>query len=165
MTAEGWSARNPAFEAVVRESFSRQRHMGSLGARISAIAPGVLHIAAPYDPAFTQQNGFWHGGAIASLADSACGYAAYTLAAPGTDVLAVEFKMNLLAPAMGTSFEARGQVLRPGRTLTVCRADVWALQDGTEVMVATMLSTLIIRPIGDAGPRESRPLHHSLVPP
>ena len=140
-----WSPKNPAFEAVVRESFSRQALMSTLGATITHLAPGEVHLAAPYAPAFTQQNGFWHAGAIASLADSANGYAAFTLAAPGTDVLAVEFKINLLAPARGESFLAAGRVVRPGRTLTVCQADVFARTAGTETLIATMLSTVIVR--------------------
>ncbi|HEY6059316.1 MAG TPA: PaaI family thioesterase, partial [Gemmatimonadales bacterium] len=98
---------------------------------------------------FSQQNGFWHAGAMASLADSANGYAAFSLAPAGTDVLAVEFKINLLAPAEGEAFRAEGRVLRPGRTLTVCRADVFGISGGDSRLVATMLSTIIIRPLTD----------------
>jgi uncharacterized protein (TIGR00369 family) len=100
----------------------------------------------PYAPAFCQQNGYMHAGAIASAADSANGYAAYSLAPPGTDVLAVEFKINLLAPAQGASFLARGRVLRAGRRLTVCQADVLAMGGAESLLVATMLSTIIVRP-------------------
>ncbi len=138
--------RNPAFDAVVRESFSRQAMMATLGARITRLAPGAVDLTAPFAPAFTQQNGFWHAGAIASLADSANGYAAFTLAAPATDVLAVEFKINLLAPALGDHFVAEGRVVRPGRTLTVCQADVYGVTGGERTHLATLLSTLIIRP-------------------
>lgn len=140
-----WEPRNPAYEAAVRESFARQAMMTTLGAGIAHIAPGEVHLAAPYAPGFAQQNGFWHAGAIASLADSANGYAAFTLAPPGTDVLAVEFKINLLAPALEESFLATGRVLRPGRTLTVCAADVFARTVGAETLVAMMLSTIITR--------------------
>jgi acyl-coenzyme A thioesterase PaaI-like protein len=94
-------AKDPAYETRVRESFSRQTHMTTLGVKIVFIAPGELHLALPFAPQFCQQNGFLHAGAIASVADSANGYAAYTLAPPDTDVLAVEFKINLLAPARG----------------------------------------------------------------
>jgi len=135
------------YEARVRESFSRQPLMATLGATIAFIAPGELHIAMPYAAQFTQQNGFLHAGAIASVADSANGYAAFTLAPPDTDVLAVEFKINLLAPARGVSFLACGRVLRPGRTLTVCQADVFAIAPHERTLVATMLSTIIIRPV------------------
>lgn len=124
--------------------------MATLGATIAFIAPGEFHIALPYAAQFTQQNGFMHAGAIASVADSANGYAAFTLAPPDTDVLAVEFKINLLAPARGASFLACGRVLRPGRTLTVCQADVFAIASTERTLIATMLSTIIIRPAGAA---------------
>ena len=146
---------NPAYAAVVRESFSRQAMMSTLGASIAHLEPGEVHLLAPYAPHFTQQNGFWHAGAVASLADSANGYAAFSLAPPGTDVLAVEFKINLLAPAKGESFLAAGRVLRAGRTLTVCLADVVARSGGTETLIATMLSTIIIRDIPAAAGRRS----------
>ncbi len=139
--------RNPDFEATVRESFSRQTFMTSLGATLSSVVPGEIHVDLPYNPQFCQQNGFMHGGALTSVADSANGYAAFTLADPGTDVLAVEFKISLLAPAVGPRFRACGRVLRPGRTLTFCQADVFALHASGPVLVATMLSTIIIRPI------------------
>ncbi len=145
MTTPDWEPRNPAFALVVRESFARQAHMATLGAAITYLAPGAVDLTARFAPQFTQQNGFWHAGAIASLADSANGYAALSLAPPGTDVLAVEFKINLLAPARGEAFVARGRVLRPGRTITVAQADVWATAAGTESRVATMVSTIIIR--------------------
>lgn len=144
-------AKDPAYEARVRESFGRQSQMTTLGAEIVFIAPGEVHLAFPFSEEFCQQNGFMHAGAIASVADSANGYAAYTLAPPDTDVLAVEFKINLLEPARGTEFLACGRVLREGRTLTVCQADVFATAAGERVLIATMLSTIIVRP------RNSRP--------
>ena len=138
-------------EARVRESFSRQSHMASLGVTIVLIAPGEVHLAFPFAAQFCQQNGFLHAGAVASVADSANGYAAYTLAPPDTDVLAVEFKINLLAPAQGEGFLAYGRVLRAGRTLTVCQADVFTTGTPERILVATMLSTIILRPIGKGG--------------
>lgn len=141
-----------AYESRVRESFGRQSHMATLGARIVFVAPGEVHLALPFAPQFCQQNGFMHAGAIASVADSANGYAAYTLAPPETDVLAVEFKVNLLAPAKGEGFLACGRVLRPGRTLTVCQADVFTTGTTARTLIATMLSTIIVRPIVSAGP-------------
>lgn len=143
-----WSPRDPAYETRVRESFSRQSHMATLGATIVFIAPGEVHLALPFAPQFCQQNGFLHAGAIASVADSANGYAAFTLAPPETDVLAVEYKINLLAPAQGVRFLACGQVLRPGRTLTVCQAQVFSTGAAERVLIATMLSTIIVRPTG-----------------
>jgi uncharacterized protein (TIGR00369 family) len=147
MKAQAIAPEAAGYEARVRESFSRQNHMASLGAEIVFIAPGEVHLTFPYSPQFCQQNGFMHAGAIASVADSANGYAAYTLAPPDTDVLAVEFKINLLAPARGPAFLACGRVLRQGRILTVCQADVFAT--GAErILIATMLSTIIVRPKG-----------------
>jgi len=146
-TTTAWKARDPSYEARVRESFARQSHMATLGASIAFIAPGQVHLALPFGRQFCQQNGFMHAGAITSVADSANGYAAYTLAPPDTDVLAVEFKINLLAPAKGEGFLACAQVLRPGRTLTVCRADVFTAGTSDRTLIATMLSTIIVRPI------------------
>jgi uncharacterized protein (TIGR00369 family) len=137
---------DPASEARVRESFTRQSHMATLGAEIVFIAPGEVHLAFPFGEEFCQQNGFMHAGAIASVADSANGYAAYTLAPPDTDVLAVEFKINLLSPARGVGFLACGRVLRRGRTLTVCQADVFTTGSPERSLIATMLSTIIVRP-------------------
>jgi uncharacterized protein (TIGR00369 family) len=137
---------NRTYEERVRESFGRQSQMATLGARIVFIRPGEVHLAIPFSPQFCQQNGFMHAGAIASVADSANGYAAYTLAPPDADVLAVEFKINLLAPARGEGFLACGRVLRRGRTLTVCQADVFTTGTAARTLIATMLSTIIVRP-------------------
>jgi uncharacterized protein (TIGR00369 family) len=142
-----WQPKDPAYEARVRESFHRQSHMATLGVTIAFIGPGEVHLALPFAPQFCQQNGFLHAGTIASVADSANGYAAYTLAPPETDVLAVEFKINLLAPARGEGFLACGRVLRPGRTLTVCQAEVFTTGVPERSLIATMLSTIIVRPI------------------
>jgi uncharacterized protein (TIGR00369 family) len=143
--------KDPAYEARVRESFSRQNHMTTLGAEIVLIVPGEVHLTFPFAVQFCQQNGFMHAGAIASVADSANGYAAYTLAPPDTDVLAVEFKINLLAPAQGAGFLACGRVLRPGRTLTICQADVFTTGAAERALIATMLSTIIVRPRRSGG--------------
>jgi uncharacterized protein (TIGR00369 family) len=148
MTGPTWTPRNAAWQEMVRDSFSRQPHMATLGATIAWLEPGAVDLRAPFDPRFTQQNGFWHAGAVASLADSASGYAAYTLAAPGTDVLTVEYKIDLLAPAAGSAFRAEGRVIRAGRTLTTCHAAVHAEVDGGTRMIAFMTATLIIRPAG-----------------
>lgn len=138
-------ARNPEYATVVRESFSRQAMMTTLGARLTMVEPGRVHVAFPRSDQFTQQNGFVHAGAIASIADSACGYAAFTLAPVATDVLAVEFKINLLAPARAPAFEARAWVIRSGKTLSTCIAEVFGVQNGDEDLVATMMSTIITR--------------------
>ena len=142
---------DPAYEAKVRESFSRQGHMTTLGVAIELVAPGEVHLSLPFSARFCQQNGLMHAGAIASVADSANGYAAYTLAPPETDVLAVEFKINLLAPARAESFLACGRVLRAGRRLTVCQADVFTAGPNERTLVAVMLSTIIVRPVAQPG--------------
>jgi uncharacterized protein (TIGR00369 family) len=110
------------------------------------IAPGEVHLAFPFAAQFCQQNGFMHAGAMASVADSANGYAAYTLAPPDTDVLARYVQFNLLAPAQGAGFLACGRVLRPGRSLKVCQADVFPTGAAERALIATMLSTIIVRP-------------------
>ena len=138
--------RNAEFESAVRESFARQTLMATLGASIARLEPGAVDLRLPYSPALCQQNGYLHAGAIASVADSANGYAAYTLAPSNTDVLAVEFKINLLEPARGSHFVACGRVIRAGRTLTICQADVFAHDGARQVLIATMLSTIIVRP-------------------
>lgn len=134
---------NPDFESRVRESFVAQKFMTTLGAAIMQIFPGEVTIEMPYSEAFTQQDGFLHAGITTAIADSACGYAAFTLMPEGAGVLSVEFKVNLLSPAVGERFIARGTVLKPGRTLTVCRGDVFAVKDGNEKLVLTMQATMI----------------------
>ena len=144
-------ARNPQFEAVVRESFSRQTMMTSLGATLVLVEPGRVHVGLARSASLAQQNGFMHAGAIASIADSACGYAAFTLAPPDTDVLAVEFKINLLEPARASRFEARAKVIRQGKTLSTCLAEVYGLDAGEETLVAIMMSTIITKSGGGRG--------------
>ncbi|MFD5122475.1 PaaI family thioesterase [Streptomyces sp. NPDC058385] len=118
--------------------------MAHLGARLTRIAPGVVHIVLPARPEVTQQHGYFHAGATSSIADSAGGYAAFTLFPENTDVLTVEYKINLLAPALGNHLEAVGTVLKAGRTLTVCQLEVFAAQDdGARKLVANGQQTLI----------------------
>lgn len=133
----------PAVEANVRESFARQALMKTIGATISAIDVGSLAISLPARPDLTQQNGFLHAAIITAILDSACGYAALTTMPPEADVLSVEFKVNLLAPAVGDSFVARALVKRAGRTLSVTSADCFRIRDGSEKLVATMLGTMM----------------------
>src|SRR5215208_4599948 len=104
--------RDPDFERRVRESFARQRAMETFGARLLRVAPGEVEIGLDFNEAFTQQHGYLHGGLVTAVLDSACGYAALSLMEPGAEVLSVEFKVNLLAPARGTRFLARGRVAR-----------------------------------------------------
>src|SRR5215467_3569975 len=117
--------------------------MTTLGAEIDCIAPGKVEIRMPFNQSHTQQDGFVHAGVISSIMDSACGYAAYSVAPEGCNVLTVEFKVNLLAPAVGNQFIARAEVKRRGKTLTVCAADAFAVNGDKEHLSATMLGTII----------------------
>ena len=135
---------SPEVHKRIHASFDRQGLMAHLGARITHIAPGRVHIVLPARPEVTQQHGYFHAGATSAIADSAGGYAAYTLFPEETEVLTVEYKINLLAPAAGDHIEAIGTVLKPGRTLTVCRLEVSAVQsDGNRKLVANGQQTLI----------------------
>lgn len=117
--------------------------MSTLGARVDRVAPGEVDIILPIRAEISQQHGFVHAGAIASIADSACGYAALTLLDSDSGVLAVEFKINLMAPGAGETLVARGRVIKSGRTLSICQADVVALKDGAEQNVAVMIATIM----------------------
>ena len=138
-----FEARDPDFERRVRDSFGRQRFMTTIGARLSRVTPGEVDIELPITEALTQQHGFLHAGALATAADSACGYAALSLMPAGAAVLSIEFKINMLAPAAGDSVVAQGRVLRAGKTITVCRADVIARSGNAEKLVASMVGTMM----------------------
>ena len=129
----------------VRESFARQKVMATIGARVDVVRSGHVELSLDVRDDLTQQNGFVHAGVLAALADSACGYAALTMMPPGSDVLSIEFKINMLAPAMGDAIVARADVLRAGRTVVVCRADVYAKKSGDEKLVAAMQGTMAVR--------------------
>ena len=117
--------------------------MATLGASLERVEAGAIDICLPVRPEISQQHGFVHAGAIASIADSACGYAAFSLMGSDSGVLAVEFKINLLAPGAGDYLIARGRVIRAGRTLTVCQADVAAITGSSEKAVAVMTATIM----------------------
>jgi len=134
---------SPKVQARIRASFKRQGLMRHLGARIAHIAPGRVHIVLPSRPEVTQQHGYFHAGATSAIADSAGGYAAFTLFPENTSVLTVEYKISLLAPAVGDHIEAVGTVLKPGRTLTVCRLEVFGVLDGQRSLIAAGQQTLI----------------------
>ncbi|HLJ80282.1 MAG TPA: PaaI family thioesterase [Ktedonobacterales bacterium] len=137
---------DPDYEERVRASFGRQRVMDTIGAALSRVAPGEVDITLPFREDLTQQHGFLHAGIVTTIVDSACGYAALSLMPPDVGVLTVEYKVNLLAPASGTSLIARGRVTKPGRTITVCAGDVYAYtegENGREKLVATMLATMM----------------------
>jgi uncharacterized protein (TIGR00369 family) len=135
--------KNPDYRAVAIATFARQPAMRTLGISIARLEPGEVDLAMAYAAQFTQQNGFVHAGIITAGLDNACGIAAFTLMPPGADVLTVEFKTNLRAPANGERFVFRAHVVKPGRTLTVCEARAFAESAGTESLVATMTGTLM----------------------
>ena len=133
--------RDPDFAARVRASFATQQFMSTLGARLTRVELGVVEIDVAFREDLTQQNGFLHAGVSASVVDSACGYAALTVMEPGRDVLSVEFKVNMLAPAKGAAFTATGRVVRSGRNLVVVSGELRA--DGTLVMLMQGTMTAI----------------------
>jgi uncharacterized protein (TIGR00369 family) len=134
---------SPEIQARIRASFERQGLMRHLGARLGHVGPGFVKIVLPSRPEVTQQDGYIHAGATSAIADSAGGYAALTLFRDNTAVLTVEFKINLLAPAVGDHIEAVGTVLTSGRTLTVCRLEVFTVQGAERSLVAAGQQTLI----------------------
>jgi uncharacterized protein (TIGR00369 family) len=137
-------ASNPKYVEEVKDSFAKQTIMTLIGGELTRVEPGVVEISLPYRADLTQQHGYVHAGIVTTIADSACGYAAYTLMPPGSDVLAVEFKVNLLRPAKGETFVARAEVVKAGRTLTVVQADVHAVSNGdSRELVAIMQGTMM----------------------
>lgn len=135
----------PSIETVtrIRDSFARQGLMRLLGAELADIARGTVRITLTRRPEVSQQHGYVHAGATSAIADSAGGYAALTLMPETAEVLTVEYKLNLLAPAAGDRLEAIGTVLKSGRTLSVCRLDVYGVTDDERKIVATGQQTLI----------------------
>ncbi len=134
-------------ETRIRASFARQGMMATLGARIDAIAAGKVEISAPILAATSQQQGFGHAGLSFAIGDSAAGYAALTLIPDDQEVVTAEIKINLLAPARGTTLLARGRVIKPGRRLMVVSADVFGVADGTERHVAALMGTMVPVPL------------------
>ena len=135
--------RDPDWDAKVRASFERQTIMTTIGARVGRLEPGFCEIELPYRRDLCQQHGYLHAGITTTIADSAAGYAAFSLMPPGSSVLTVEFKVNLMAPAAGDRFFARGKVIKAGRTLTVVEAEVTAVEQGREKPVAQLLATMM----------------------
>ena len=138
-----FTATDPDFAERVRKSFDAQGIMDHIGATLTLVEPGVCEIELPYSDAVSQQHGFFHGGVIGTIADSAGGYAAFGLMDAEDGILTVEYKLNLMAPADGDLLVARGQVVRAGRTLTVARAEVGVVKNGVEIACAAMQQTLM----------------------
>ena len=137
-------AKDPNYEKRVRDSFAKQQLMRTIGAAMTDVEPGVVTIRLPFRDDLGQQHGFLHAGAIAAVADSACGYAALSLMPAEAGVLSIEFKVNMLSPAKGDAIIARGTVIRAGRTIMVCRADVHAVTGSEQKLVAAMQGTMMV---------------------
>lgn len=142
----GFKPHNPDYEDFVRSALKRQGFMGLLGAELRSIEPGRVVLGVAYRDDLNQQNGFLHGGVVGTLCDNAAAAAAGTLVARGSGILTVEYKVNFLGPAVGERIEAHGEVVRLGRTVTVSRADAFAIDGGKSRQVASALVTLMITP-------------------
>ena len=142
--ATPFTAPDADFAARVRDSFGRQPAMHMIGAHISAVEPGFCEVTLPVTEKVTQQHGFVHGGVTGMIADSAAGYAAFSLMPPGSSPLTVEYKINMLNPAAGETLVARARVIKSGKTLVITQGDVFAVKDGAEKLCATMQQTLIV---------------------
>lgn len=130
-------------EARVRRSFANQPFMTTIAAELTRVAPGAVEIEMPTAHPVRQQHGFVHGGVVGSIADSACGFAALTIAAPDAGVLTTEFKCNFLAPSVGEKLIARGSIIKAGRTLTLTEARVYGVAEGKERLCAHMTATIM----------------------
>jgi len=149
----GLSPADPDFERRTRASFAKQGAMAHLGASLERVEAGRVEIRLPFRPELSQQHGFFHAGIVSTIADTAGGYAGFTLFPADAGVLTVEFKINLLAAADGERAIAVGEVIRSGRTLTVCRLDAWVERQGRRTHCATGMQTLM-RLVGRAGVKD-----------
>lgn len=136
---------NSDFAAIVRGSFATQGLMQLIGATLERVEPGEVDIALPFRDDLTQQHAFLHGAVTTAIADSAAGYAALSLMPAGSEVLSIEFKINLLRPATGPRFLAEGRVVKAGKTITVSRSDVFGYADNEPIHIATLLATMIMQ--------------------
>ena len=141
--ADAFAPRAKNYRERVERSFAAQRVMRALGVSLARVAPGEVELHLAHRGDLTQQHGFLHAGVIASALDSACGYAAFSLMPPEAEVLTVEFKINLLAPAAGEMFHCIGAVVKAGRTLSAAHGDAWAVRGGERKLVAQMSATLM----------------------
>lgn len=134
---------NPNYREHLKQGLARQRVMEKLGAYLISIEPGQVEIGLNFREDLTQQHGYLHAGIVTTIVDSACGFAAYSLMPSGSEVLTVEYKVNLVSPARGERFIATGRVIKPGRTLTVCGGDVYAIEGEERRLIAMMQATMI----------------------
>jgi len=138
-----FTAKDSNYHARVTKSFAEQAVMETINASIASLDAGEITIEFPYQASLTQQNGFIHAGIVATVLDSACGYAALSLMPEDASILTIEFKVNLLSPARGDYFKGYGKVKKPGRSITVAEAELYAFSDQEEKLVATMVGTLM----------------------
>ena len=138
-----FQAQFPEYKVKVERSFASQKFMHHIGAQLVGVKPGYCEIHVPFNENLTQQNGFFHAGVISTVADNVAGYASLSLMKENSMVLSVEFKLNLLRPGAGEKLIGKGQVLKYGKTLTVCRADVFIVNDGIEKLCAAAQLTMI----------------------
>ncbi len=138
-----FNAANPDFRDDILENFEKQLFMSLLGAKPGKVQPGYMEIEIPFKAELTQQHGFLHAGVMASLMDSACGYAAFSLMPADSDVLSIEYKVNMLRPAKGDSFLASGTVIKPGKSIYVCQGEAYAINGDKRKLVATMSATMM----------------------
>ena len=148
MNAPGpkFEPQDPDFAARVHASFARQKAMAFIGARLAALGPGWTEVELLHRDELTQQKGYLHGGIVGMIADNACGYAAFSLMPAGCSILTVEYKINILAPGRGLRYLARGEMIKPGRRLSVTRAEVYAESGDRRTHIATMQETLMMLP-------------------
>jgi len=147
---DAFTPKDPDFVRRTHATFASQDFMAHIGAQLTVVEPGRCEIRLPFRSELTQQDRFFHGGAIGTIADVAAGCSALTLMPPGARVLTVEYKLNLMKPALGDELVARGRVIRPGRTLTVCLSEVFAVTGARETLCATVLATMYCL-IGEPG--------------
>lgn len=143
MNKNNFTPKTPYYQQKVKDSFERQQFMHFIGAQLIDVQPGFCEIHLDYNKNLTQQHGFFHAGIISTLADNSAGYAAFSLMADSSSVLSVEYKLNLMAPGIGEKLIARSEVLKNGKTLTICRSEVYAVKDGNEKLCAAAQCTLI----------------------
>ena len=134
---------NPDFAQRIQRSFERQGFMTHLGAELTLVEPGLVEIQVPFRAELAQQHGFFHAGVVGTLADNCGGYAAFSLMPADASVLSVEYKMNFLAPAAGERLVSVGRVLKPGKSLTICRCEVQVIKDGTPKLCAASQMTIM----------------------
>lgn len=138
-----FTPKDPDYKVKVSDSFKRQQFMTYINAELVEVLPGYCEIHIPYDANLTQQHGYFHAGIISTLADNAAGYASFSLMNKEASILTVEFKLNIMSPGDGEKLIGKAKVLKNGRTLTICRAEVYAVKQGFEKLCAAAQSTLI----------------------